>query len=89
MSDKPLVVSQQQCPEHLRANRSAFSQWFGRTILKLFGWHVEGQIPNLKRILIIGAPHTSNWDFVFGISVILGINARVRWLVKPSCPMRN
>ena len=84
MSDKPLVVSQQQCPEHLRANRSAFSQWFGRTILKLFGWHVEGQIPNLKRILIIGAPHTSNWDFVYAMATILGLNLRLRWLGKHS-----
>ena len=32
--------------------------------------------------MVVAAPHTSNWDFVFGIFVILGINARVRWLGK-------
>ena len=84
MSDKPRVVSEQQCPEHLRANRSALAQWFGRSVLKLFGWQVEGRIPNVERLLIIGAPHTSNWDFVLGIGAILGINARVRWLGKHS-----
>ena len=82
MSDKPLVVSEQKCPEHLRANRSAFAQWFGRSVLKLFGWRVEGQIPNLQRLLIIGAPHTSNWDFVYAMATILGLNIRMHWLAK-------
>jgi 1-acyl-sn-glycerol-3-phosphate acyltransferase len=84
MSKKPMAVSQEQCPVHLRANRGAFAQWFGRSVLRLFGWRVEGQIPNLKRILIIGAPHTSNWDFVYAMAAILGLNIRLRWLGKHS-----
>ena len=82
MSDKPRVVSEQQCPEHLRANRSALAQWFGRSVLKLFGWRVEGRIPNVERLLIIGAPHTSNWDFVYAMATILGLNIRLLWLAK-------
>ena len=41
-----------------------------------------GQYCQSERVLIVAAPHTSNWDFVFGIFVILGINARLRWLGK-------
>lgn len=82
MSKKPMAVSQQQCPEHLRANRGALAQWFGRTLLRVFGWRVDGQIPDLQRILIIGGPHTSNWDFVFAMGAILGLNIRLRWLGK-------
>jgi 1-acyl-sn-glycerol-3-phosphate acyltransferase len=48
----------------------------------LFGWRVEGEIPNVKRLLIIAAPHTSNWDFVFAMAAILGLNLRIRWLGK-------
>ncbi|MEL6877983.1 MAG: lysophospholipid acyltransferase family protein [Pseudomonadota bacterium] len=30
------------------------------------GWKIEGSLPtNLKKYVIAGAPHTSNWDFVF------------------------
>ncbi|NQZ48583.1 MAG: lysophospholipid acyltransferase family protein, partial [Erythrobacter sp.] len=30
------------------------------------GWTIEGALPkNLKKYVIAGAPHTSNWDFVF------------------------
>jgi len=46
------------------------------------GWRVEGQIPDLKRLLVIGAPHTSNWDFVLAMATILGLNLRMRWLAK-------
>lgn len=82
MSSKPVIVSQDMTPVHLRANRSAFAMWFGRTILRVLGWRVEGEIPNLERILIIGAPHTSNWDFVYAMAAILALNIKLRWLGK-------
>ena len=75
-------VTQEQVPQHLRANRSALTRWFGRTVLTIFGWQVVGSIPSIKRVLIIVAPHTSNWDFVFAMAAVLGLNLRVRWLGK-------
>ena len=42
---------------------------WNRIILMLYrwkGWTIEGALPkNLKKYVIAGAPHTSNWDFVF------------------------
>lgn len=29
------------------------------------GWRIEGHLPDLPKFVIAGAPHTSNWDFVF------------------------
>ena len=30
------------------------------------GWQIEGNLPkDIKKFIIAGAPHTSNWDFVF------------------------
>lgn len=35
-------------------------------IYKWNGWRIEGALPrHLKKYVIAGAPHTSNWDFVF------------------------
>jgi 1-acyl-sn-glycerol-3-phosphate acyltransferase len=82
MATKRPTVHQDQTPEHLRANRGIFSRWLGRTVLRILGWRVEGQIPDLKRLLVIGAPHTSNWDFVLAMATILGLNLRMRWLAK-------
>jgi 1-acyl-sn-glycerol-3-phosphate acyltransferase len=33
-----------------------------RFIFRLAGWTVSGKLPNYPKMLMIGAPHTSNWD---------------------------
>lgn len=67
--------------QHL-GNRSRFSRWLGRTILRLLGWRVRGDIPDADRLILVGGPHTSNWDFVVGMSALLAMNMRVHWLGK-------
>jgi len=37
-----------------------------KLILKMFGWKYVGEIPTEKKAVVIAAPHTSNWDFVWG-----------------------
>ncbi len=37
-----------------------------KNILKTFGWKIMGEFPNLKKSIIIIAPHTSNWDLILG-----------------------
>jgi len=69
-------------PQHLRANRSVFTRWFGKAFLRFFGWRVEGSIANAERLLITAAPHTSNWDAVLGIAAVLGLNIRLHFLGK-------
>lgn len=46
--------------------------------LKVMGWRIEGKTPDLKKYIIVVAPHTSNWDFVIGVFTrrILGFNSR-------------
>jgi 1-acyl-sn-glycerol-3-phosphate acyltransferase len=48
------------------------------------GWRLEGEIPNIPKLVIIAAPHTSNWDFVIGISAKLALGLRVTFLGKDS-----
>ena len=82
MQQRQYPACPDQVPLHLRGNRGVFARWFGRSVLSLFGWRVDGSIPDVKRILIIAAPHTSNWDFVFAMAAVLAINLRIRWLCK-------
>lgn len=35
-------------------------------ILKVFGWKMMGEFPDVKKCIIIIAPHTSNWDLIIG-----------------------
>jgi 1-acyl-sn-glycerol-3-phosphate acyltransferase len=38
--------------------------------LKWRGWRFVGDLPDLDKMIIIGAPHTSNWDFIVYLAAI-------------------
>ena len=40
----------------------------GRAVLRLSGWRMEGEIPNVAKAVAIVVPHTSNWDFLVAIA---------------------
>jgi 1-acyl-sn-glycerol-3-phosphate acyltransferase len=52
--------------------------------LALFGWRLEGELPDLPKMMLIGAPHTSNWDMVLGMAVIWALGLKVFWMSKQS-----
>lgn len=54
----------------------------GRLALRLLGWRIEGNLPDLSRMLVIAAPHSSNWDFVIGVAVVFALKLDVRFLGK-------
>jgi len=55
---------------------------FGRAVLRLLGWRVEGTVPNLPKFVIAVAPHTSNWDFVVGAAAMFALDLRLSFLGK-------
>lgn len=63
---------------------NVISKALGRFLLKILGWKVEGEFPNISKVMIIFAPHISYWDGIFLVltRVALGINAS--WLGKSS-----
>ncbi len=53
--------------------------WF----FKFSGWKIKGEIPaELKKCVIIAAPHTSNWDFVFSLGALHIMGYKVNYMVK-------
>ncbi|MDQ2693447.1 MAG: lysophospholipid acyltransferase family protein [Chloroflexota bacterium] len=61
---------------------STFYHYLARLILRLLGWQIEGKLPNLPKFVLIGAPHTSNWDFLLFLGVIFSLRANVRFMGK-------
>lgn len=55
---------------------------FCKTVLTIFRWKVEGQLPNKAKFIIIVAPHTSNWDFVIGVLVRGVLGQKINFLGK-------
>lgn len=71
-------------PEHMPRGGSRFWAWVGRWVLRLKGWRLEGQLPNTKKVVLIVAPHTSNWDFVIGMAAKMALRLEANWLGKDS-----
>ncbi len=61
-----------------------FAEWVGRTTLRLLGWRIEGALPRLDKFVVIGAHHTSNWDFVLFLAAKFVLRLNARWFGKHS-----
>jgi 1-acyl-sn-glycerol-3-phosphate acyltransferase len=60
-------------------------QWLGRTVLSFLGWKVNGGISNEhagEKLVVIVAPHTSNWDGILGVAAIAGLDAKITFIGK-------
>jgi 1-acyl-sn-glycerol-3-phosphate acyltransferase len=51
-------------------------------LMRLTGWRVEGKLPDLPKYVLIGAPHTSNWDFVLFLGIVFTLRANVKFMGK-------
>ena len=51
-------------------------------ILDQLGWVIHVDYPDVKKYVLIVAPHTSNWDFPLGILAARAINLDIHWMGK-------
>jgi len=54
----------------------------GRAVVSLLGWKVRGEIPHYPKAIYAVAPHTSNWDFVVGVAIMLTLNLKLKFMGK-------
>jgi 1-acyl-sn-glycerol-3-phosphate acyltransferase len=51
-------------------------------VMGLGRWGVVGEVPPHRKMVIIGAHHTSNWDFVIGMLAARALRVKIRFLGK-------
>ena len=54
----------------------------GRTVFKLTGWKLVGNLPNESKLVIVALPHSSNFDFILALSVIWGWGLKINFMAK-------
>ncbi len=69
-------------PPALPRRGNALSRWLGRRMLGAIGWRIDGDLPNVPKLVAIVAPHTSSWDFLVGVVALLALGVRVTFLGK-------
>ena len=57
----------------------------GRLFLKFMGWKLVGEVPKeVKKAVLVCAPHTSNWDFPFALASFAMADLKVNYFIKKS-----
>jgi 1-acyl-sn-glycerol-3-phosphate acyltransferase len=54
----------------------------GQSWLALAGWRIEGDLPDVPRVVVAVAPHSSNWDFVHALAAVFALRLRVAFIGK-------
>ncbi len=56
--------------------------WIGVLVARLTGWRAAGELPDLKKFVVIVAPHTSNWDLPVCVMFSFVLRLRGYWFGK-------
>ncbi len=79
MKEKILQVDiGDQLPKH----GNLFWRKFALFLLYIFGWKAKGVLPNIPKVVLVGAPHTSNWEGILTSIISLALGIRVSWMTK-------
>jgi len=57
-------------------------KFFSKSIFKLAGWQLNIVLPEEKKFVLIGAPHTSNWDFPLALLAFWTLDLKIYWVAK-------
>lgn len=72
---KPLPPS---VPKRQRPRAQLLAAW----ILERAGWKLTGEFPDVSRLVVIGAPHSSWWDGVWGLLAVVALGLDITILGK-------
>ena len=53
-------------------------------LLRITGWTVDGAFPPVPKLVVIGAPHTTNWDFIAFLAAKWYHDVRLSFMGKAS-----
>ena len=58
------------------------SRAFGRLMMRIVGMKLGGTIPDVPKVILIGAPHTSNWDLLLAMGMKYELGLNYSWMMK-------
>ena len=79
---KGYLPTPEQLPTRMPQLRDGWGRRTCRGILRLFGWSLVGEFPDVPRAVLIAAPHSSWWDGIWGMLIKVGIGADVHFMGK-------
>lgn len=75
----PLVPT---LPPNVPQSRKGFSRRLGTAWLRMTGWRLTGEFPDVPKAVIVVAPHSSNWDGFHGLAMKQVVGIDIAFLAK-------
>jgi 1-acyl-sn-glycerol-3-phosphate acyltransferase len=79
---KGYLPTPEQLPASMPHLRDGWRRQACRGVLRLCGWSLVGEFPDVARAMLIAAPHSSWWDGIWGLLIKVGIGADVKFMGK-------
>jgi len=79
---KRRVFTPAQLPARMPKLRDGWQRRICRGVLRLCGWNLTGEFPDVPKLVLIAAPHSSWWDGVWGLLIKVAIGADVHFMGK-------
>jgi len=79
---KGRLLTPAQLPPKMPRLRDGWQRKLCRGVLRLCGWSLVGEFPDVPRLVLIAAPHSSWWDGIWGLLVKVAVGADVNFMAK-------
>lgn len=66
-------------PDNITTHKRRILGPLGRFVLKISNWEIKGEIPNYKRMVLVGVPHTAMRDAWYGLLAVLALDLKVNF----------
>lgn len=71
-----------QIPPNAPKFGGKLSRAFGRFLLWTVGMKLGGTVPDVPKAILLGAPHTSNWDLILAMGMKYALGLDYKWMMK-------
>ena len=69
-------------PPNMPQTRPSIATGICRWLLGLFGWRMVGELPDVAKLVLIAAPHSTNWDVIWGLLFKIALRLDVHFIGK-------
>lgn len=69
-------------PRVPRTSHHPVLSWLAQRLLSLFGWQLDVHLPDEPKLVVLAAPHTSNWDGLLAMLAIVALELKLGLFIK-------
>ena len=69
-------------PDSAPSYGGPISRFFGRLMLRMVGMKLGGTVPDVPKAILLGAPHTTNWDLLLALGMRFALGLKYSWMMK-------